>query len=100
MLLGEHPFEGKTQLEMADAMLYSELPPLPASVPAALREVVRRCEQRQREDRFGSVRELTIAVEAAKPSVGRVRWKWAFALLPFALGAGWLLAKAAGGKPF
>jgi TolB-like protein/predicted Zn-dependent protease len=89
MLTGRRAFEGPSPVETLAAVLEArpDLDLLPADVPAALHDVVRRCLEKDRSRRFGSARELLAALtalpdpSAARPSAGPERA--AVAVLPF-----------------
>ena len=100
MLIGAHPFGDLPQAELAEAMMATDAPPLPEAFPAALREVVRRCEERDRDRRFSSATELAAALEAAEKTAAnsgvRRHWKMAAAAAALLAGsAGFLLQRQA-----
>ena len=69
MLAGRRAFDGSSAIEVMHGILKSE-PPFqllnPSSVPGALIEVVRRCLQKNRDDRFQSAAELAAALKTAR----------------------------------
>jgi serine/threonine-protein kinase len=65
IIAGEPPFGGDTFGEILTNILLSDPPPLPslrADLPAGLAEVVERCLQRERDERYGDVAELAHAL--------------------------------------
>ena len=67
MLAGERPFRGQSYTDTVAAMLTEEPPPLPGHVPPALAVLVRRCLEKRPGNRFGSARDLALALEAVSP---------------------------------
>jgi hypothetical protein len=94
MLAGFRPFERETPVETGTATLNEEPPELPARVPAELDRIVRRCLEKDPEDRYQSAKDLALDLEAAAahPLARRRRGRWAGALGVVALVA---LASAA-----
>jgi serine/threonine-protein kinase len=75
MLAGHVPFGGETIQESIAATLRDPVPPLPALVPPAppeLHRVIERCLARPIERRFGSARDLAMAVHAVLQGSGPV----------------------------
>jgi serine/threonine protein kinase len=69
MLAGKRPFAGETWIEETNAILHQEAPELPGDLPGieeptALARIVRRCLEKQPEDRFESARDLAFALES------------------------------------
>jgi hypothetical protein len=101
MLSGRSAFQRATAAETMSAILRDEPPPLARSdVPPALQHVLERCLAKRQEDRFGSGREVAIALEVAGAGSGTVavpapatgaaagsRRRWAERLAFLALGA-------------
>jgi tetratricopeptide (TPR) repeat protein len=58
MLTGRPVFERRSTLETGAAILHDPVPELPEHVPAALAGIVRRCLEKNAQDRFESAREL------------------------------------------
>ncbi len=58
MIAGRRPFEGATRAEIIKAVIEREPPPLADTVPAAMREIVRRSMRKDRAERYQSVNEL------------------------------------------
>ena len=71
MLSGERPFRGENASEVTAAILRDDPPPLPATVPAALERIVRRCLEKRPDDRFTSARDLGFALQAVADSAPR-----------------------------
>jgi tetratricopeptide (TPR) repeat protein len=94
MLTGRLPFQGSTAFEVSSAILSQAPPPLPAGVPSGLRTIVKRCLEKQPEERYQTAREVRAALEArqtAAATSGRKRWLWpAGALVVLALAGVWL----------
>ena len=73
MCTGKRAFESETAAETMTAILRREPPPVTQAnpdLPAALDDVVRRCLEKRREDRFQSARDLAFVVEAVSASLG------------------------------
>ncbi len=73
LLSRRHPFQRKTAAATLTAILQdtpTELSSVDAAIPAALGGMVRRCLEKEREDRFQSAHDLALALEAvlASPS--------------------------------
>ncbi|HMJ10274.1 MAG TPA: serine/threonine-protein kinase, partial [Polyangiaceae bacterium] len=66
MLTGQRAFQRASTLETAYAIVKDEPEELPPSVPTALAHIVRRCLEKQPDDRFQSSRELAAALEASR----------------------------------
>jgi eukaryotic-like serine/threonine-protein kinase len=83
MLAGKRAFSGSSSVEVMNAILTEEPPPLPATVPGLVESTVRRCLEKDRERRFHSASDLAFAVRSflspfpAKPSKRRTWSKWA-----------------------
>jgi len=58
MLAGRGPFEGKTDLELAGAILHEPAAPLPAKISPRLSRFVFRCLEKRLEDRFQCVHDV------------------------------------------
>ena len=79
MLAGRAAFRRGGKVDTGYAILHDEPEPLPARVPLALGDIVRRCLWKNRDERFPSVRELTAALaqvttpaaQARLPSIAR-----------------------------
>lgn len=105
MLSGHRPFAGASAADTMSAILREEPADLPASVPAVLGGIVRRCLEKNPDERFESARDLAFALESIAsasvgqdtvklPFFGNVAWRAAFAVLIVALPiAAWVLAK-------
>ena len=64
MLTGKMPFAGRTSYELSAAILHSPPEALPERVPAALRAVVARCLEPERDRRYRSAAEVHAALQA------------------------------------
>jgi hypothetical protein len=65
MVAGRRPFTGGSMADVLTSILREEPPPLPPNVPIAMQALIRRCLEKDRDDRFGSARDLGFALEAA-----------------------------------
>ena len=73
MCTARRPFKGDTPAEMMTAILREEPPPMADAnpeLPAAMEEVVRRCLEKKREDRFQSARDLAFVLETIAATPG------------------------------
>jgi eukaryotic-like serine/threonine-protein kinase len=112
MITGKRAFDGKTQASVVGAILAVEPPPVSAlqpSTPRALDRVVRICLSKDPEERFQSVHDLKLQLEAIAEAgeavagippraAGRERMAWiaaAAAIVVMLLLAGWLLFRPA-----
>jgi hypothetical protein len=71
MLAGQPAFRGQTSADTLSAILGSDPPPIDAAVgpvPASLERVVRRCLEKDPEERFQSARDVGFALEAVAGS--------------------------------
>jgi hypothetical protein len=62
---GRRPFTGNTLADVLTSILREDPPPLPPQVPPAMQAVIRRCLEKDPDDRFGSARDLAFALEAS-----------------------------------
>jgi serine/threonine protein kinase len=60
LLAGQRPFSGATDLERLQAVIHKAAPPLGEHFPPALRAVVEKALEKDRADRYQSMRELVI----------------------------------------
>jgi Tol biopolymer transport system component len=65
LLSGTRAFAGDTAAETMTAILKHDPPELPASVSTPIRQIVRRCLEKQPEERFQSARDLAFALRQA-----------------------------------
>ena len=70
MLSGRRTFRGETPAETMTAILKEDPPELPASVPAALDRIARRCLEKRPEERFQSARDVAFALDAVSGTPG------------------------------
>ena len=63
MACGRRPFSGDTPFEVSSAILKDLPPPLPAKVPAGLRNVILTCLQREPANRFQHASDVVAALE-------------------------------------
>src|SRR5712691_13141300 len=86
MLSGRRAFDGATPADLLSAILTSEPPEIAAkngAVPAVLERVVRRCLEKDPEERFQSARDVAFALEAVSgPSTGSGAYDSAGAPVP------------------
>jgi Tol biopolymer transport system component len=74
MLAGAPPFPAKSFIESGHAILESEPPPLPESVPPSVDLLVRRCMEKEPARRFQSAADLAFDLGAATaPTSGKAR---------------------------
>jgi len=84
LLSGQRTFRAGSIVESGYSILHDEPPPLPASVPSGVAQVVQRCLAKDPEQRFQSARDLAFSLEALRgtgattpgqafPPVGRGR---------------------------
>ena len=78
MLAGKPPFTADSPLVVLNLHANRPLPPLPASVPTRLRQVVNRALAKQPASRFASASEM---LEALKPETGPAREHWLLRLV-------------------
>jgi TolB-like protein/tetratricopeptide (TPR) repeat protein len=115
-LAGRRPFAGETSMHVVEGIMHAAPPPLTGDQPAPLREVVAKALEKDRADRYQSMRELVVdlrrlvrtSAEVAVPaSSNRLRrWPVAAALLALAAAAtgaaAWwrsVPASSSGGRP-
>src|SRR5262245_34144148 len=105
MASGRCPFDGKTGFELSSAIFHTPPPPLPPSVPPALRSVTSRCLEKEPARRYQSAREVRAALETSALRIStRSTWRVAAVALLVLLLAGfaWLnrnsVRQAAGGS--
>lgn len=73
MLYGKRPFRGETQIEIMHAILKGEPPELSAIhaiVPISLERIVRRCLEKDPNERFQSASDLAFALESMSTTSG------------------------------
>jgi hypothetical protein len=94
MLTGERAFKGNSSTETSYAILFRQPAPLAKAVPQALRQLIDRCLQKDREHRPASAREVLEALRPALPSKSRFGLR-AFLLLGLAAVAvaAWFVAQ-------
>jgi len=71
MLSGKRAFSGDSSIEVMNAVLKDDPPDLPASVPATLNRIVRRCLEKDTARRFQSAADLEFALDSSSPSLPR-----------------------------
>ena len=97
MLCGKRAFAGNSSVEVMNAVLKEEPAELPASVPAALGSVVRRCLEKEPDRRFQNAADLGFALQSSfgsSPPVApkrRARPKWPIAAVALVAVAGAVL---------
>jgi Tol biopolymer transport system component len=64
MLSGKRAFQGQTTADTIEAILNREPPALSQTIPPAFERVVRRCLEKDANERFHSVRDVAFALEA------------------------------------
>jgi serine/threonine protein kinase len=89
-LTGRNPFERRTAVETMTAILREDPAELPENLPAALRQIVAHCLEKEPERRFHSARDLAFALRTvpavmrssgtapaiAMPPAHRRKWLW------------------------
>ncbi len=80
MLGGKQPFRGDSITAIIEAIEKEDPPPLPRAVPAALDRIVRRCLEKDRDQRFQSAAELLRDLRQLTGPPRRTRkslpWRW------------------------
>ena len=88
ILTGRRAFPGETPFETGYAVLHHDPPPLPATVPAPIAHLVRKCQEKDPKQRLHSVQDLAFMLDAfrleelaaSRPELksgGRfARWRW------------------------
>jgi len=111
LLSGKRPFDGKTPPEILRKIVQQQPPPLPDSIPVALRNLVEKALEKAPDDRYQSAREVIVdlrrtlrraesesPVSVPEGSVARRRW-WipaaAVLVVIAAIGIGFLLRQQA-----
>jgi Tol biopolymer transport system component len=97
LLAGRRPFVGETALDVMHAILHNSPPPLPAQLPVELRLIVEKALEKDRGERYQSMRELAIDLKRldrlaptdgrrgpARPRSSTIGW-WLGAMLTAAL---------------
>lgn len=69
MLSGRVPFHASTHVEIMHKILLDEAPELPADVPEAAADIVRRCLQKDPSRRFATAHDLAFALESATKAI-------------------------------
>jgi serine/threonine protein kinase len=70
LLTGTRAFQGDTAADVMTAVLTVEPPELPLSVPPGVRDIIHRCLEKSREERFQSARDLGFALRQAAGAIG------------------------------
>ena len=107
MLSGKRPFQGKSQLSLASAILEKDPDPIATiqpMTPPALEQVVRTCLAKDPDDRFQSAHDLKLQLQwisaggslVGAPAVVTSRRKKTITAVTLAMVAGWLVAAVAG----
>lgn len=106
MLSGKRPFQGKSQLSLASAILEQEPAPISSMqplTPPALDQVVRTCLAKEPDERFQSAHDLKLQLQwiaeggsqIGAPAVVVATRKKKFTAIAAAMIAGWILAVGA-----
>ena len=90
MASGALPFQGRSGLALAAAILHEPVPPLPAAVPAALGSIVRQCLEKEPARRYRQAADVERALEAGRESrrPARRTSSWIVAAAILIVGAG------------
>jgi eukaryotic-like serine/threonine-protein kinase len=95
MTAGHLPFQERTSVATASAILHAPLSPLPQNVPAGLRAIVQRCLTRRPGERYQHAHEVCAALEIVRETYGHpVEPSPAARQLPGSRQHFWLLAAA------
>jgi serine/threonine-protein kinase len=70
LLTGTRAFQGDTAADVMTAVLTADPPALPQTVPPAVRDIVHRCLEKGRDERFQSARDLGFALRQAATAIG------------------------------
>jgi adenylate cyclase len=70
LLVGTPAFRGETAADVITAVLTADPVALPPSVPSVVRDIVHRCLEKERDERFQSARDLGFALRQAATTVG------------------------------
>jgi len=87
---GHRAFDGETPADMLSAILKSDRPELPSTVPTGARQIVERCLEKDPARRFQSTQDLAFALRAvagssqtavarpaiAEPPAAKTKWFW------------------------
>jgi serine/threonine protein kinase len=91
MVTGRLPYEGTTPFAIGEQIARDPLPPLPASVPLAVQQVIERCLAKRPEDRYQTAGDVRSALESVRAALqtnpvpasgpaprpgGLPRWAW------------------------
>jgi serine/threonine protein kinase/dipeptidyl aminopeptidase/acylaminoacyl peptidase len=71
MLASRRAFTGDSSVEIMSAIIREDPPDLPPGVPPVLERIVRRCLEKQPDQRFESARDLAFALESVSTGTGR-----------------------------
>ena len=66
MIAGHLPFRGETAVETIGAILHKEPEPLPADVPVEITQVVKKCLEKERRERYQTIKDVLIDVGDVK----------------------------------
>ena len=70
LLTGACAFKGDTAADVMTAVLSSDPPALPLTIPLAVRNMVHRCLEKGRDERFQSARDLGFALRQSAAAIG------------------------------
>jgi hypothetical protein len=73
LLTGQHAFRGETSIDTMQAILRHDPPPLPATVPVSVQQIVAHCLEKEPSNRFQSARDLSFALGALVRGSGPAR---------------------------
>lgn len=102
LLAAKRAFDGPTAVEAMNAALKDDPPELPDAVPAGVRELIRACLEKDKEQRFQSAKDLALALRALSGRVALTTeslpaQKSATKRTPFWIAAATLVIGALGG---
>src|SRR5262249_12396449 len=70
LLSGQRAFKGNSLVESGHAILHDDPAPLPEGVPSSVTQIVRRCLEKDPDQRFQSARDVGFALDAVRTTSG------------------------------
>jgi TolB-like protein len=93
LFAGAKPFRGATEADTISAILKEEPPEPTSGIPPAIEHVIRHCLEKNREERFQSVKDIAFALSEASGATGAGAPR-GISSRPSLAGRGWFLAAA------